>query len=336
MPVITGRTLEEMLLLSGEVAPTSKHTDGTFPRRFWVTKGGDDGDGNGSFSNPFLTWRRAIRQAVDNRGDWIFVGPGIWRETPDIGAGDTTSGPSGGYQKRGLHIIGTGSGHTGLTQLVSDGTTDQPTLRVQDGYLSGFTLKHIELDAVDSSDATRARPILELETSDTGTLTATSADYHFLIEDVHILSDGTPTAGFLFTGATKGTVRNCSIGGVTHGIFFRGSTNNNPSDITFEDIDFLDNVTADISCGVLSYITAPSIEALTTLTNIKFLRPRFWDRGGTPVTNYVNLLVTTAVNVHLFEFVAARDVADDTLMALPVDVVAIGRSAAAAEFIIGA
>ena len=298
--------------------PNSKFTDGSMPNHFWITKGGADGAGNGAFDNPYLTIRKAIRESVDGRDDVLHVGPGSWAETLDIGA-------SGGYAKRNLKIIASGGAHSGITQIIGDGATAQPTIRVQSGYLRGFVLKGFELDTNTLSQA-----CLELVTSDAGDIIATSNDYHALIEDVDIVSNGTPTTGFLLTGATKVRFRRVSAAGCVVGFAWKGSANNSPDDVKVWDAVFHDNVTADVA----SYSGGETIGGANA-TNIQFFRPQFMDRGGTPVTNYANIAGTT-VNCGFYEFDAARDVADDTLMVLPANWIAIGRSAAAAEFIIGA
>ena len=328
---LIARNRTEMAVLGNLwTPPNSKFTDGTLPNHFWVSKGGADGAGNGAFDNPYLTIRRAIRESVDGRGDVLHVGPGIWREHLDIGSGTTVSGSSGGYAKRNLKLLADGGAHQGVTQIVGDGTTEQATIRVQSGYLRGSVLKGFELDNVNSSDAGRAYPCLELVTSDVGTLTATSGDYHGLIEDIDIVSDNVVTTGILLTGTTKAKFKRLTIAGCVVGIAWRGSPNNTPDNLKFWDVVFHDNTTADIA----SYSSGEVIGAMNA-TNIQFFRPQFMDRGGTPVTNYANISGTT-VNCGFYEFDAARDVADGTLMQLPVDWIAIGNSAAAAEFIIGA
>lgn len=323
---LISRHRTEMAVLSNMwVPPNSKFSNGSMPNYFWVASGGSDGVGNGAFDNPYLTLRRAIRESVDGRGDVVNAGPGSYTETIDIGSGGTSSGSNGGYAKRNLKIIATGGTHPGITQIIGDGSTAQPTIRVLSGYLRGFVLKGFELDT-----NTLSQPCLELVTSDTAALTATSGDYHALIEDVHIVSDGTPTTGIILTAATKVRFKNITVAGCVVGMAWRGSPNNFTDDVKVWDAVFHDNVTADIA----SYSGDQTI-GVSNATNIQFFRPQFMDRGGTPVTNYANISGTT-VNCGFYEFDAARDVADGTLMQLPVDWIAIGNSAAAAEFIIGA
>lgn len=328
--IIVRSTQQEQLLSRLFFSPDSKHTDGTLPRVFQVAKGGADGLGNGTYENPYLTIRRAIQESVDGRGDVILIGPGEYDETIDIGASGTASGPAGGYAKRNLAIIGTGNYHTGMTQIIGDGSTGQATIRVRSGYLRGFRLMNVELDTNGLT-----RPALHLITDDTAASpTATSDYYRFLIDNVAVRSDD-PECFLLLEGATLGVVRNCHVQGPDFGIFLAGSANNWPNDIQFSDIDFMDCVTADIATGADAANTAVLATGSANLTNVQFYRMRHWDRGGTPVTNYVNF-AGTMVNTHFFDCYAARDVADGTLLQLPVDVVWQGYSAAAAEFIIGA
>ena len=324
---------------------SGKHTDGSLPKVIWVAKGGLDADGAtgvsvvGSRSEPFLTiWgsNGAQRYTVDGRGDRIIVGPGTWRENGDFGSGTGTTGSAGRMNKRDIGIYGSGGAHVGRTQIVSDGTTAGPTIRVRDGYLRGFILSDVEVGNVDSADADRAQPLIDLETVDSATtLTATNSDEFAVLRNVKLDGGGTGTAGVVFTGAQQVRGYNLEVLGCTYGFVFRGSSVNFPDNLRFWDTIFGDNVTADLftSLGIEGQWTFTS--GATNMTNVLFVRNMYTDRGGTPVTNYVNA-VGTMVNVMDFEFVAARDVADATLMALPIDWIAIGRSAAAAEFLIGA
>ena len=324
---------------------SGKHTDGSLPKVVWVAKGGADAAGAtgvshvGSRSEPFLTiWGANGAQAytVDGRGDRIILGPGTWRENGDFGSGTGTTGSAGRMNKRDIGIFGSGGAHVGRTQIVGDGTTTGPTIRVRDGYLRGFVLADVEVGSVDSADADRAQPLIDLETVDaTATLTATSSDEFAVLRNVKLDGGATATAGVVFTGAQQVRCYSLEVLGCTYGFVFRGSTVNFPDNLRFWDTIFGDNVTADIftTTGTEGQWGFPG--GTTNMTNVLFVRNMYTDRGGTPVTNYVNA-VGTMVNVMDFEFVAARDVADDTLMALPANWVAIGRSAAAAEFIIGA
>lgn len=330
-----GRVAFEEALLSGvNLHAGARFTDGTSPYNFWCAPaasgdgGGLDGLGNGSHERPFATARRAIRQARDGRGDRIILTAGSYAETIDIGSGDSTYGSTGGYAKRNLQIIGDDSHNPSLVQIVGDGTTATATIRVQSGYLRGFVLKNVELDVT-----TVTQPALHLVTSDTGaTPSATSNYYRFLIENVAV-SSAQPNVGILFEGAQMGIIRKIWMRGPTIGIGFAGSSSNNPAELRFEDLDFQDCVTADIATVLPS---SPTTIAARNMTNISFLRARHWDRGGTPVTNYVNFPDATMVNVAGHDCRWSRDVADGTLMVLPVDVVFTGHSAAGVESIIGA
>mgnify|MGYP001594699733 FL=1 len=132
-----------------------------------------------------------------------------------------------------------------------------------------------------------------------------------------------------------GRVTDCVIAGVIHGIVFTNSSVNLPADIDFYNVRFYNNTTADVTTSSsASTITAGG--TISTLESVNFYRPFFLDRGGTPVTNYVNMAVTTATNCGFYDFYAARDVADGTLMELPANVIALGHSAAGVESIIGA
>ena len=324
------RSVIEQALLSGaNMHVGAKHSDGTFPHNFWVSSNGNDGTGNGSFEAPYLTVRRFIRQAYDGRGDRGILTMGSYAETIDIGSGSTAGGnTNGGYAKRNLQIIGDDTAHNGLVQIVGDGTTDQPTIRVLTGYLRGFVLKNVELDVT-----TVTRPALHLTTDDAlAAPSAVSNFYRFLVENVAIRSDG-PNCGIVLDGATLGTLRKITMQGPTVGIGFCGNATNNPADLDLEDIDFRDCVTADLA--TVQSAAVPTTPDGVSMTNISHLRMRHWDRGGTPVTNYVNY-VGTMVNVHGTSCFWARDVADDTLMVLPADVVFTGHSGAAVESIIGA
>ena len=297
-------------------APDPIGSDGIVPKKFWVSVNGTNGDSNGRPDAPFRTITFALGKCVTARGDTIFVGPGSYAETVDV-------------DKAYVSIIGTGGRHNGITQIVGDGTTARATVRVLEGFLGGFTLKNVELDVT-----TVTQPALHLETDNTTAGTQANLGMRFLIDNVAVRS-AQPNVGILLEGAQVGKISRITMRGPTIGIALCGSTNNTPEDIDFEDIDFRDCVTADIA--TVDSAGAPTVIAARVQQNLSFLRMRHWDRGGTPVTNYVNFPnIAGVVNVHFFECVAARDVADDTLLALPADVVWIGRSAAGAEFIIGA
>ena len=322
------RTAVEEALLSGvNLHVGAKFSDGTFPHNFWVSPNGNDGLGNGSFDAPFATVKRGIRQARDNRGDRVIVGSGSYAETVDIGSGGTTYGISGGYAKRGLQIIGDDSVHNGRVQIIGDGSTAQATLRVLTDYLAGFVLKHVELDTNGV-----AQPALHLVTSNTASGSQSNPSIRFAVANVAVRSND-PSVGVLLEGATLGDLHDLHIEGPTLGIALAGSASNIPRDLKFWDIDFMDCVTADIC--TLTQTSPTIIGSPGALANIQFRRMRHWDRGGTPVTHYVNMVGAGYVNVHFFDCWAARDVGDGTLLELPANVVWIGQSAAAAEYIIG-
>lgn len=326
-----GRTAIDEALLSGvNLHAGAEHSDGTFPHNFWISPNGNDGAGNGSFNAPYLTVRRGIRQTLDGRGDRLIVTPGSYAETIDIGSGSTNGGnTNGGYAKRNLQILGAPGVHNGITQIVGDGATAAATLRVLSGYLRGFRLADIELDVT-----TVTQPALHLETDSGEDATATAGSMRFTVQRVSVRS-AQPNVGMLFEGATLGDIEDCVLFGPTIGIALTGSGINLPNDLSFKDIDFADCVTADIAA--VNTATDPTTIRAVALTNIWFERMKHRDRGGTPVTNYVNLPAgATYINVNGVDCFWARDVADDTLLVLAADVVFLGHSAAGVESIIGA
>lgn len=326
---------------------SGKHTDGTLPQLFWVSAGGADSAGAtgvshvGTRKEPFLTIAGtggALRYTVDGRGDRIILGPNTWRENLDFGSGTGTTGVAGRMNKRDIGIYGSGGAHPGRTQIVGDGTTTGPTVRVRDGYLRGFTLSDLEIGSVTTADVDRALPLLDLESVSGAVLTATISDTWAVLRNVRLSSDTTATAGLVLTGATMVRGYDLHIAGVIRGIVLRASSLNNPDTDEFFNTRFNDNVTADIITTVGEGQGAWTFTAgtLSAMGNVNFFGNKYLDRGGTPVTNYVNAAVTTITNCGDYDFFSARDVADGTLMLLPVDWIAIGRSAVAAEFIIGA
>lgn len=331
---------------------SGKHTDGSLPKVIWVAKGGADAAGAtgvshvGTRKDPFLTIggaNGALRYTVDGRGDRIILGPGTWRENLDFGSGTGTTGTAGRMNKRDIGIYGSGGAHPGRTQIVGDGTTTGPTLRVRDGYLRGFILSDLEVGAVTTGDADRAVPGIDLETNDTAALTATSSDEWAVLRNVDIFSDTTGTAGLILTGATMVKAYNLHISGWIAGIMFRGSANNNPDNCLFYGVEFADNLTMDIGATNLVAVGVyPGTWTMGTLsaTNVRFYRAMHMDRGGTPVTNYINwgggTGTGTTVNCGEWDSYWARDIADGTLVQIPADFVCQGYSAAGAEFVIGA
>ena len=159
--------------------------------------------------------------------------------------------------------------------------------------------------------------------------------YHWTLDNVWVISDGLPTAGLLLEGGNMGISRDCVFAGCVNGIVFAYSSTNGPADIEFHNTRFYNNVTADIASSA-SATTLTAGGNLTALDSVNFYRPMFLDRGGTPVTNYVNIAATTVTNCGLYDFYAARDVADGTLMQLPIDMIALGHSPGGLESIVGA
>lgn len=342
MPVFSGTADIELALLSQlGFPPPSKHTDGTRPHYFWVSPGGADGAGNGSYKEPYLTIRRAIRECVDGRGDVIIVSPGRYRESLDIGSGSTARGATDGYAKRDLKLIGAGPVHPGRIQIVSDGTSATPTIRVRDGYLRGFVLASLEVGSTDSSDADRAQPLVDLETNDDGTLTALSDDYWAMLKNVRLASGGgatTATLGLVLTGTTMLEVDGLHVQGITRGISFRGSLNNFPDHCFFRNCRFMDNVTFDVGTlrSPAQGLWGDPLTGGLDLTNILFDNCQFMDRGGTPVTNYIDMgNAGTHVNVLFSDCWFARDVAEGTLLNLAVDDIVLGQDAAGSVNVIG-
>lgn len=321
---------------------SGKHTDASLPQVIWIAKGGADSlsSAQGSRDEPYLTLEGvngAARAAVDGRGDRFIIGPGTYRANWDFGSGTGTTGPAGRMNKRDVGIFGSGGAHPGRTQIVSDGTTVGPTIRVRDGYLRGFILADLEVGSVTTADVDRAQPLMDLETDDTAVLTATSSDEFAVLRNVRFASDGTATLGLVLTGTQQLYTYDLVFAGIIRALAFRGSLDNFPDHCEFHNARFYDNTTADIttlSAPAQGSWTGP-VRGAVNLTNILFYEPKFLDRGGTPVTNFIDI-VGTHVNVGFYEFVSARDVADGTLMELAADDIAIGRSAAAAEFVIGA
>jgi len=246
--------------------------------------------------------------------------------------------------KRDIGIYGSGGAHQGRTQIVGDGTTTGPTIRVRDGYVRGFILSDVEVGSVTTADADRAVPGVEIECEDTATLTATSSDEWAILRNVDLFSDTTGTAGLLLTGTTMFKAYNLNISGWIMGIMFRGSVNNYPDNCRFYGVEFTDNVTSDIAAGTISGVGVyPATWTLAGLngTNVLFYGPKHMDRGGTPVTNYVNwgggTGLGTTVNCGEYDAWWARDVADATLAQIPADFILAGVSAASGdEVVIGA
>lgn len=323
------RSVFEHAILSGaKLHAGARHTDGTHPYNFWVSASGNDGHGNGSWNNPYASVKRAIRQAANGRGDRILVMPGSYAETIDIGSGSTAgNNTNGGYAKRDLQIIGDDTLYNGRVQIVGDGSTLSPTLKVRGEYIRGFVLKNLELDTPSGLTGDNQQAALELVSDDSGASPSASDDsYRFLVENVAVRSDN-PSVGVILTGATLGTLRKLRLQGPNIGLAFTGSDNNNPSDLVIEAVEFMDCVAADIACisGSQTNAMRTSIQ-YRSIGNITFDRTKHLDRAGTPVTNYVNFVgadvgVAAYVNVGFYGCEFARDIADNTLISAPGDVV---------------
>jgi len=289
-----------------------KHTDGTLPRYWYVSKGGHDGN-PGTREQPLLTVGMGVSKARSGRGDVILVGPGEYAETVDVNKSD-------------LSIIGCGNHDRGLVQIIGDGSTAQATIQVLDGFTRGFRLANLEVDTNGVS-----QPAIHIQTNNVDSGGYANTGMRWYVEHVQVNSSA-PTIGLLLDGASMGVVKDCYFGQVTIGIGLKGSANNFPDNILFKDVEFTNNVTADVATVTDVAGTIGSVD----LQDVRFVRPRFNDRGGTPVTNYINLSTGTMVNVNFVDARFARDVADGTLMVLPADVIVLGHSAAGVESIIGA
>lgn len=330
--------IENIVIAQLGVPPASifNTTSNLLPRVWWVAPGGSDGVDNGYMTSPFLTIKRAIRQAVD--GDIILVAPGSYAETLDIGSGDATSGsPStNGYAKRGLKIIGAGVGehfgHTGRVQIIGDGTTAQPTVRVRGGFEGGFLLKNMELDTNGLS-----QPACEIITDDVASApAATSVNYRFTLDNLAVRSDD-PNIGFLFTGATLGDIRKILANGpTTAGIAFTGSDSNLPSDLVFEDLEFY-NGTSSTTAADVAMVSGPSatngafnVISGINLANVQFRTVKFGSpgTGAGGSTNYINFPSgATCLNVTFYDcwFGTAPTNGTNKIATLPTDVVVLGH-----------
>lgn len=282
----------------------------------WVDPAGSNNYGRKSLSldRPLATITQAIAlaestAAIRNRSTVIHAAPGEYREFVDVTKPD-------------IAIIGSSGRHPGRTRIVGDGATVRATVRVLTGNLRGFTLANILVETGYPDTTSLAAPAIYLETSDTAELGANSTDEHFLLDNVQVISDGIPTAGLLLAGATMGRVQNSTFAGCVQGIVFAGSANNNPTDIRFHNIDLYNNVTADIAT---SSATPPAITlgSVTGMDSIIWTDINFCDVGGTPVTNYINM-VGTQVNGSFFNSRFNRAVSDGTLTLLPAGVNIIG------------
>lgn len=289
---------------------------GTRGQHRWVdtTNGINSNTGLGP-EVPVATITQSLANADDGIPTIHHIFPGSYAESPQV-------------TKRNQVLIGETDGHNGIVQIVGDASSARATLTILQGYLRGFGLFNIELDVT-----TITQPALHLETDSAEDATATAGSMRFRLHNVSIRSSQ-PNVGFLFEGATLGLITDCTIVGPSIGIALTSSAINIPNDLYFKNIDFADCVTADIA--TVNTAAAPTTITSQGIQNIWFERMKHWDRGGTPVTNYVNFPATGLTNVHFFDCYWARDVADDTLLVLPLNVVALGHSAAGVESIIGA
>lgn len=294
---------------------------------YFVSKdrGSNDNDGKAR-DTAVRTWQKAVDLATDNRLTVVLGEPGEYAESVNV-------------NKRRIALIGDPR-HPGATRIVHDSSTSRASLYVGDGFLSGFAAVNLGFDTGAAAATSQSRPCIHLVTNDTGTLGAESADYHFYLENIRIISDGTPIAALYLEGATVGIIKDSTFAGCDRGIAIGGSLSNFPADLILDDVVYYNNVVADVASvnsnapgGHPTLLTAGT---LGTLDSVLFRRNQFMDVGGTPVTNYVNLEVTTATNVMFSDARFARDVADGTLMQLGTNIVVLGHSPAGVESFVAA
>ena len=288
-------------------------------------RGSNDNDGK-SLDTAVRTIQKAVDLATDNRLTVVRVEPGEYDETLNV-------------NKRRIAIVGDPR-HPSATRITGDGSTARASVYVGDGFLSGFVLANVGVDTGPAAITSLGRPAIHLVTNDTGTLGAESADYHFYLKNISIISDGVPLAALFLEGATVGVVEDSTFAGCDLGVAFGGSLSNFPADIYFKNIRFYNNVRADVASvsgnAVNGHPTILTLATLGTLSSVNFDHPMFMDVGGTPVTDYVNLEVTTATNVVFSDARFARDVADATLMQLGTNIVVLGHSPAGLESFVAA
>lgn len=320
------------LMASAAVGGSSVDLPDLSTQQFFVnSRVGTRGNNGFTIDRPFLTIQAALDAQTSGRRAVIYLAPGEYREHLDV-------------TKPYTFITGYAGLHPGATRITGDGATARATVRVlaSNNATRGFGLANLFVETGFPETTSLSQPCIHIETddlddnvTDTDELGALTPGYHWTLNNVYIVSDGLPTAGLLLEGANMGRVTDCVIAGVIHGIVFTNSSVNLPADIDFYNVRFYNNTTADVTTSSsASTITAGG--TISTLESVNFYRPFFLDRGGTPVTNYVNMAVTTATNCGFYDFYAARDVADGTLMELPANVIALGHSAAGVESIIGA
>ena len=289
-------------------------------------RGSDNNDGK-ALDTPVRTIQKAIDLATDNRLTVIRVEPGEYGEAVNV-------------NKRRIAIVGDAR-NAGSTVIGHDGTTARASVYVGDGFVNGFALANVSVTTNTASGTELARPCVHLVTNDTATTGgAESADYHFYMENVNFAGDGVTIAGLLLEGATLGVIRQASFNGLDLGIVFAGSLNNFPADIEVYNAIFYNNVRADVasanSNAVGGHPTSLSLASLGELSGVLFDHPYFMDVGGTPVTDYVNLEASSAINVMFSDARFARDVADGTLMQLATNIVVLGHSPAGLESFVAA
>lgn len=333
--LLTDRSaIENIVIAQLGVPPASifNTTSNLLPRVWWVAAGGNDGAGNGYMTAPFLTVKRAVRQARDY--DVILVSGSSYAETIDIGSGDTSYGSSStqGYQKIGLKIVGAGVGagygHTGLVQIIGDGATAQPTLRVRGGYASGFLLKNLELDSNGV-----AQPAFEIISDDASAAPgASAAHYRFTLDNVAVRSND-PAVGFLFTGATLGDVKNLYINGPTSfGLAFTAGPSGQVSDLKFENIEFANSFsgtqTANIATCASNAGNGFTVAAVQSMVAVNMERVKF----NLGPTNFINIpkdagAVNLCTNCSIYDarFPTAPTSGTNGVATLPTNFVVLGH-----------
>lgn len=327
-------TLMSAAVLGGGINP---FMPGRSIDELWVDQAGSNDYGLKSLSldRPLATITRAIALAaptagIFNRSTIIHVAPGQYRELVDVNKPD-------------IAIIGGSGRYPGRTRIVGDGTTVQATVRVHAPFLRGFVLANLFVETGFPGTTSVAAPAIMLETSDdqggdNAELGANHQNYHFLLDNIQVESDGIPTAALLMAGASFGRVTNSIFAGCLAGIVFSGSRTplNNSVSVKFRDCSFYNNVTADVATSSSNPPTI-NIGSPVSLDSISFRGCQFEDTGGTPVTNFINMAGGTHVNVGFYDCFFNRDIADGTLVQTPAGTNIVGCwSPAGAESFIGA
>ncbi len=317
------------LMSSAAVGWGANLPDKSTEQFFVNSRHGSTGNNGFTIDRHFLTIQAALTAAVSGRRTVIHVAPGEYRETLDI-------------LKPYTHITGYAGSHPGATRITGDGSTARATIRVlaSNNATRGFGLSNLFVETGYPGVTSLSQPAIHIETddaddNDTETqLGALTPGYHWEMNNVWVISDGNPTAGLLLEGGNMGISRGCVFAGCVNGIVFAYSSTNGPMDIEFHKTRFYNNTTADV-CTSASASTLTAGGTITAMDSVNFFGPKFLDRGGTPVTDYINMAVTTAVNCGFYDFRTARQVADGTLFQLPTDVIAIGKDPVANRFLIG-